>query len=355
LNGGGRNGSGPEQRKAVRCVVPRELEAELYDRLSEHWEDDPSIRVVIERRRRDRRRGQRRREDPATPPGAERRRIRARDGLRVGERRTATLIAMPPEFPPYARRHAERVLFYKCPKSTASDTEDEETILLLLRAQSGDMDSFGELYKRNFDGVYAYARVALCDAHEAEDVTQQVFANVMRALPRYEVRRDSPFKGWLFRIARNAVLRALAQNGRFETEEPMELDRRLESPTPEVLHGLEWLSDHQLAFLVERLPLAQRQVIVLRYGLDYSTDEIAEALERTPVAIRMLEHRAMRMLEQRLSACRKAAERSSATPTHSPMMARVRSLPVTSSRRIALEPFTRALGLRRLRIGSWRR
>jgi RNA polymerase sigma-70 factor (ECF subfamily) len=339
----------------VRCVVPRELATELYEELREHWKEDPAMKVVVERRRRDRRRGQRRREDPATPPAAERRRIVASGGLRVGDRRTATPSTVPRKLPACAASHAERLLFLERPKPTAWNTEDEETIRLLLHAQSGDMEAFGELYKRNFDAVYAYARVALRDAHEAEDVTQQVFANIMRALPRYEVRRDSPFKGWMFRITRNAVLRALAQNGRFQIEEPTELDRRLESPAPDAYAGLDWLSDYQLAFLVERLPLAQRQVLVLRYTLEYSTDEIAEALGRSAVSIRVLEHRALRMLEMRLSACRRAAAPDCATPTHSPIIARVRSVPVTSSRRIALEPFTRALGWQQFRSGGWRR
>jgi RNA polymerase sigma-70 factor (ECF subfamily) len=339
----------------LRCIVPRELAAELADSLREYWRDEPSITVLVERRgRRDRRRGERRREEVAGPPGEERRRIRGRAGLRVAERRTTALNVTPPKLPPCAMRHADQLVFVEFVESTGRDAEDAEANRLLIRAQSGDTDAFGLLYQRYFDRVYAYARVALRDPHEAEDVAQQVFANVIQALPRYELRRDSPFRSWLFRITRNAVLRALARNGRFHVEEPTELDRRMESPTPEELSGLDWLSDHHLALLVERLPLAQRQVILLRYVFEFPTEEIAAALGRSPLAIRMLEHRAMRALEARLASCR--TKPKPARSTHSPMLARVRSLPVTSSRRIALEPISRALGWQHLRPAAyWRR
>jgi RNA polymerase sigma-70 factor (ECF subfamily) len=213
------------------------------------------------------------------------------------------------------------------------DAEDRGTGHLIVRIQAGDIAAFDELYLGYFDRVYAYARVALRDAHEAEDVTQQVFANVIQALPRYQVRGDTPFRAWLFRITRNVVLKALSRTGRLRPEEPTELDRRLESPTPEPPLGLDWLSDTDLAMLVERLPLSQRQVILLRYVFDLATDEIASALSRSPVAIRMLEHRAMRALEARLEAMRGPSRNCD----RSPMVALTRPMTVVTSRRLALQ------------------
>jgi RNA polymerase sigma-70 factor (ECF subfamily) len=232
---------------------------------------------------------------------------------------------------------------------TPADAEDAETNELIAQAQAGDRTAFELIYMRYFDRVYAYARVALRDTHEAEDVTQHVFANVYQALHRYEVREGSSFRSWLFTITRNSVLRAVSQNGRLRVEEPSQLDRRVERPSPTALSELDWLSDGDLAMMVERLPLSQRQVILLRYVFEFPTEEIAKAIGRSPMAVRMLEHRAMRALEARLAALRDKPARS----TRSPMHARPRSLPVTHSRRLALDPVLARVGA--LRVTNGRR
>lgn len=327
---GGRGAPRGARRKTTYCVIPRDLAGELHEYLRETWRDDDSLVVVVERRTRERRQAERRSEpSPPEAPAPERRRIPGFGGRRVGERRVRAASAGPVALPAKARPYAERLQFVERLAPSGRAAEDVEANRLVVRIQCGDGAAFDELYLKYFDRVYAYARVALRDPHEGEDVAQQVFASVVQALPRYRVRDDVPFRAWLFRITRNTVLRVLSRSGRLRPEEPAELDRRLESPMPEPPTGLDWLSDADLAMFVERLPLSQRQVILLRYVFEFSTDEIARALERSPVAIRMLEHRAMRALESRLHALRGSAYRS-------PMVARARPLPVLISRRLAL-------------------
>jgi hypothetical protein len=63
----------------IYCVVPRPLEAELYDQLVEHYRDDPNVTVIVDRRQADRRaRGAR-----ASAEVAQRRIIRDRRRARV--------------------------------------------------------------------------------------------------------------------------------------------------------------------------------------------------------------------------------------------------------------------------------
>jgi RNA polymerase sigma-70 factor (ECF subfamily) len=328
----GRRHSDAARRKTIYCVIPRDLAGELHDYLREAWRDDDTLIVVVERRRGERRQVERRCDLPSDAQAPERRRIPGLGGRRVAERRLMSPTSGPADLPAKARPHAHRLQFVERLAPSGRAAEDRDANRLVVRIQGGDTAAFDELYLAYFDRVYAYARVALRDPHEGEDVAQQVFASVVQALPRYRVRDDVPFRAWLFRITRNTVLRALSRTGRLRPEEPAELDRRLESPTPELPTGLDWLSDSDLAMFVERLPLSQRQVILLRYVFDFTTDEIGRALERSPVAIRMLEHRAMRALEARLHALRGSPHGG----TRSSMVALTRPLPVLVSRRLAL-------------------
>ena len=57
----------------IYCVIPQELEAELYEKLVEHYKDNPNVEVII-----DRRSGPDRRNNGAGPPEGEQRIIRDR-------------------------------------------------------------------------------------------------------------------------------------------------------------------------------------------------------------------------------------------------------------------------------------
>ncbi|MBV9279908.1 MAG: sigma-70 family RNA polymerase sigma factor, partial [Chloroflexi bacterium] len=85
----------------------------------------------------------------------------------------------------------------------AADTPDED--IALVRAAQQDRAAFAPLYHRYRHRVYAYLYTRLPHPEDAADLTQQVFVQALAALPRY--RPDGPpFAGWLFRIARNAVV-----------------------------------------------------------------------------------------------------------------------------------------------------
>jgi RNA polymerase sigma-70 factor, ECF subfamily len=328
-----------EERPIIYCVVPAELAGELYDSLHQFFGDDPSVEVVVEQRSSERRRGRDRRELPQSPQ--ERRKIRAKAGRRIEHRRAALVPAQTPELPPQAEPYRDRITFVERLEPPTLAREDADTARLVGRLQGGEHALFGHLYQRYFDRVYAYLRITLQDAHEAEDATQEVFLRVLEALPKYE-RRAAPFRAWLFRIVRNSAINRLRQRQRLSVESPDELARRSEThaemPAPT---SLQWLDDHELLGLVEQLPLAQRQVIVLRYMMELRSSEIAEVLDRSPDAIRQLHARAMRFLRGRMAPRRSSAmERGAAGPgrrriRREPMSRLARRSPVLRQRRFS--------------------
>ena len=201
--------------------------------------------------------------------------------------------------------------------SRAAADEDRDTERLVARVHAGDDQAFADLYMRYFDRVYSYALVALGDPHAAEDTTQHVFANVLEALPRYQPSR-APFRGWLFSIVRNQTITELARRGRIEPLDAEELDRRREreaEPAADDLDALGWVTDKELVLLIERLPLAQRQVLMLRYMLDLPHAQVAAALGRSSDDVRQLQSRALAFLRDRLTALGHAPSRKRARIT----------------------------------------
>ena len=63
----------------IYCVIPPELEAELYDRLVAYYSDNPNVEVIV-----DRRTGPDRRRNGSGPPAGEKRTIRDRRRARPG-------------------------------------------------------------------------------------------------------------------------------------------------------------------------------------------------------------------------------------------------------------------------------
>jgi RNA polymerase sigma-70 factor (ECF subfamily) len=303
----------------IYCVVPRELAPKLHELLRREFREDGGVEVVVERRGGDRRASADRRGEPAAAPGgskaaaarreaADRRRVRNRAGRRLSDRRASLLTVDPPrELPRKARAHAAEIRFFERIEPTDQAEEDLDTARLVLRLQAGEGDLFSILYLRYFERVYAYLRVVLRSQEEAEDAAQQVFLKVFEALPRYEVRK-APFRGWLFTIVRNQSVDALQLRNRVEATDPAELERQLDT---EVAPGsdltvLDWVTDRELLLFIERLPLVQRQVLMLRYMHDLAYAEIAAILDRSPDDVRKQQQRGVAFLRARLEAIGRA-------------------------------------------------
>lgn len=312
----------------IQCLVPPELPGAQVAALESHFADWPSISVQLDRRGRERRRPGDRRARGAEHEKFERRGIRNRYGRRVADRR-ATLkpVDSPPPLPAELIPDPSLVSFWKRGLQSVHVSEGAEILRLVVRFQAGDEEAFPEIYERYFDRLYAYLLAALRDRHEAEDASQEVFIRALRALPRYEF-RGAPFEAWLFRIARNYALNHKERADPVVVEDPVEVDRWRDGA--DAADSLQWMSDADLLSFIDRLPLAQRQVIVLRYMVGFEWDTVAAILDRSAGAVRQLEQRAFASLRARLEAVGGGREQGRVRFA----MRRIRrSSPVTSARR----------------------
>ncbi len=158
----------------------------------------------------------------------------------------------------------------------AAHTDEE----LALAYTQGETASFEELVLRYSASVYAFClRMTGC-AEDAEDLTQEVFLQLLRALPG--ARTDLPLRPWIFVIARNKCLDHLKRRRplpftRLSASDATALDLPDAALSPEERverDGLQEAVQRAIAALPERY----RAVVALRYTTDLTFGEIGQVL-----------------------------------------------------------------------------
>jgi len=178
------------------------------------------------------------------------------------------------------------------PAVPAADPHGRLVSRAVRRAQAGDRDALAFLYARYADDVYGYVRSIVHDHHLAEDVTQQVFAKLMRVIGKYE-ERGLPFFAWMLRVARNVAVDNL------RTQHPLPVEEVRGEETSERWLGRERAGD--LKDALEAIAPAQREVLILRHLAGLSPSEIAVRTGRTEASVHGLHHRGRRELTAELT------------------------------------------------------
>lgn len=151
---------------------------------------------------------------------------------------------------------------------------------LVTRAVTGREDAFEELVRRYQRPIAAYVYRMVGDYEAALDLTQEVFIKVYNSLRRY--RSEFKFSTWIYKIAHNSAVdhlrrysnRALALTNEFEGEQyDLPLESRRLSPEQESEKAERRAEIEQV---VRGLPMAYRELVLLRHSHDMSYDEIAE-------------------------------------------------------------------------------
>jgi RNA polymerase sigma-70 factor (ECF subfamily) len=188
----------------------------------------------------------------------------------------------------------------------------------------GGEDAFGRLVGPHRSELYAHCYRMLGGLHDAEDALQDTLLRAWRGLPGFDDRR--PPRPWLYRIATNACLDAIARRpGRMlpagygppacQGDDQGEPQAELPwiEPCPDEQLGLqdgyaspearyEQREAVELAFItaLQHLSGRQRAVLILREVLGFSAKEVAQALDSSPASVNSALQRARKAIEDRI-------------------------------------------------------
>jgi RNA polymerase sigma-70 factor (ECF subfamily) len=170
---------------------------------------------------------------------------------------------------------------------------DQELVELIL---NGDRQAFELLYDSYFQRIYRFALRRLGDTGEAEDVTQEVFITVLKALPSFQ--GTSSLLVWMFGITRNKVNRRFrAPRVRLESVDDAESSEvEGEQPsTDQAVEARRMLVRCEAVIENDLTPL-QRRIFHLKHLRRQSIRAIAEALGKSEDAVKANLYRMRRAL-----------------------------------------------------------
>ena len=166
---------------------------------------------------------------------------------------------------------------------------DEE---LISKIKAGDTQSFDTLIEAYFARTFKQVR-RLVPAEDAEDVTQDIFLNLVACIDKFQGR--SSFITWFNSIISNRVAdyyrKSFRRKSRFVSEDA--LSDRESSFVPH--------SDIEIRDIIMRVPEAYREVLFLRFVHDFSFTEIASLLNMTYEAVRSRYRRGVKYAGDKLN------------------------------------------------------
>lgn len=195
---------------------------------------------------------------------------------------------------------------------------------LLERLRAGDEQVFSQLLRRYHGPMVQVALSFVHDRATAEDVVQEAWIGVLKGIDGFEGR--SSFKTWLFRILTNCAKGRAVRDSRVVPFSHLAGSDAEDQPTVDpdrfLGQGDRWAA-HWASFprawdgipeerlesaetfecvrdAIADLPANQRSVITMRYIQGWSSQEVCEALEITPVNQRVLLHRARAKVQEAL-------------------------------------------------------
>jgi RNA polymerase sigma-70 factor (ECF subfamily) len=172
----------------------------------------------------------------------------------------------------------------------------EESIVqnLVKKAQDGDQDAFGSIYDTYSKQIYNFLFSKVRHPEVCEDLAHTVFLKAWTNLKSYQPRASAKFSTWLFQIANYTLIDYWRTKK--PTVELVEVENLAHfAIDPKLYEEYAYLWD-----AIKQLPIAYQTVLDLRFKQDMSVEEAAHVMNKTAIGIRVLQHRALKALKDKL-------------------------------------------------------
>ena len=177
-------------------------------------------------------------------------------------------------------------------------------------ARQGDSKALSMLYKRFLPGVFGYIATRVPDRATAEDLTSEVFLQMIEGIHHLRAKDEAGFVAWLLRIARVVVAGYYRKREKQAAQISLPLESWEEAQAESLIIQAN-SSDTDPAYWTEaredwnavvqainRLTEEQRQVLVGRLILGYDVTAVAQLIGKKPNAVKTLQFRALQSLQR---------------------------------------------------------
>lgn len=175
---------------------------------------------------------------------------------------------------------------------------------IVVRAQTGDAEAFGQLYEQFFSRVFAIVMQRLRNTAEADEVTQEVFLRALRKLD--QLKEPAAFPGWLCQIAVRLSINRAVRRPPETACEPASFEALQEAPDSPTAELMQAEDAAQLRDGIDRLGDLDRQTLMAFYFDGQSLKEMSVAFDSPIGTIKRRLHTARHRLHDVLTSMQPA-------------------------------------------------
>ncbi|MEM7314593.1 MAG: sigma-70 family RNA polymerase sigma factor [Planctomycetota bacterium] len=174
------------------------------------------------------------------------------------------------------------------PKKKISTGTDHADLALIAAINQGESAAFERLYFRYRDWAYGLAYRFTANHADAQDVLQETFAYLARKFPGFEL--TATMKTFLYPAIRNYSIAQRKKRAKAVDEQALdEIVGAAQQPAQNLA---------ELQSLIQTLPAAQQQVLLMRFADEMTVPEIATALDIPAGTVKSRLHHAVRSLRE---------------------------------------------------------